>query len=62
MVKLWDPVTGQEVLTLYEHVGPVSAVAFSRDGGRLASSSFDGTVILWDGTPLEAGPAGPAAP
>jgi WD40 repeat protein len=33
---------------LLRHTAPVSAVGFSPDGGMLASSSYDGTTILWD--------------
>ena len=47
-VKLWDVATGKESQALDGHTGYVTCVAFSRDGTRLASSSVDGTVIVWD--------------
>jgi eukaryotic-like serine/threonine-protein kinase len=37
-----------DLLTLTGHTANVSGVAFSPDGTRLASCSFDGTVRLWD--------------
>jgi hypothetical protein len=37
------------LFTLYGHTGPVTSVAFSPDGARLASGgSFDQTVKVWD--------------
>jgi WD40 repeat protein len=33
------------------HQGKVTAVAWSKDGKRLASGGSDGTVILWEGSP-----------
>ena len=37
-----------EKLVLKGHKGPVSAVAFSPDGGTVATGSWDQTVRLWD--------------
>jgi WD40 repeat protein len=45
---VWDIQTGQETLTLKGHTRPVFHVAFSPDGTRLASSSGDETVRVWD--------------
>jgi WD40 repeat protein len=51
-VKIWDMNTGQEVCTLRGHSQAVYGVAFSPCGRRLATASADGTVKIWDGTPL----------
>jgi eukaryotic-like serine/threonine-protein kinase len=55
MVKLWDPLTGREILSLRGHTAMAHGVAFSPDGQRLASSSHDGTIRIWDATPLKPG-------
>ncbi|MCI0456777.1 MAG: protein kinase, partial [Gemmataceae bacterium] len=47
-VKVWEAQTGQELLTLKGHTEGVWSVAFSPDGKRLASGSWDNTVKVWE--------------
>jgi WD40 repeat protein len=53
-VRVWDSETGQELLTLNHNEKGVSRVLFSPDGHRVAITSWDGTVMIWDATPLPA--------
>src|SRR5205807_2496193 len=56
VVRVWDLQADQEALTLRGHTDAVMGVAFSPDGEQIVSCSLDGTVRVWDGTPLGAAP------
>lgn len=46
-LKLWQPRTGKALATLAGHTSVVSAIAVSTDSRTIASSSWDGTMRLW---------------
>ena len=47
-MRIWDSMTGKELLALKGHADGVYSVAFSPDGQRLASASQDGSIQLWE--------------
>jgi eukaryotic-like serine/threonine-protein kinase len=56
-VTVLDVETGREALTFRGLGENVTGVAFSADGRFLAAASSDGTLRVWNGTPLAAAPA-----
>jgi uncharacterized protein (TIGR03067 family) len=50
LVRLWDVVSGKEVLRFKGHKGFVTAVALSPDGLRALTGSADRTARVWDVT------------
>ena len=51
-IRLWEVDTGENIHTFWGHTSDVQNLAFSKDGELLASSSYDGTILLWDMNPF----------
>ncbi|MFQ5544002.1 MAG: hypothetical protein ACE5FY_06580 [Nitrospiria bacterium] len=47
IVTVWNPLSGQKILTLPEQAGRVYDVAFDPAGGRLATASGNTTASVW---------------
>jgi WD40 repeat protein len=45
---LFSTATGRQLRTIRGHWGKIGALAFSPDGTRLATGSWDTTVLIWD--------------
>ena len=50
-IRLWEVANGENIATFWGHPTDAQSLAFSPDGTRLASGSFDGTILLWDISP-----------
>src|SRR5262249_13247121 len=51
-VRIWDVISGLEVLTLRCPTGVVSGVAFSPDGTQLAAAGMGSAPVIWDAGPM----------
>ena len=47
-IRIWDVATVENIHTFWGHNSSVQSLAFSPDGMHLASSGFDGTILIWD--------------
>ncbi|KAF9171728.1 hypothetical protein BGX21_010253 [Mortierella sp. AD011] len=55
-VSILNPVTGESLLTLRGHTDKISMIVYSSDGMRIATSSEDRTIRLWDARTSTPGP------
>ena len=50
-IMVWNTMTGENIATFSGHLTDIISLAFSQDGTLLASSSGDGTILIWDMKP-----------
>ncbi|MHC4995700.1 MAG: WD40 repeat domain-containing protein, partial [Planctomycetota bacterium] len=48
LIRIWDPITGATQHVMAGHTNKVNAMAWTKDGRRLATSGDDYSVKLWD--------------
>ncbi len=48
VLRIWDPITGENLLPRAAHESYVNDIAFSPDGAILATGGLDGTIRLWE--------------
>jgi WD40 repeat protein/transcriptional regulator with XRE-family HTH domain len=48
--RIWDASTGEILLVIDRHTGPVVSAEWSPDGARIATISDDETMRIWDAT------------
>lgn len=46
--RIWDAVTGLQLISATGHTDKLQAAAFSNDGRQFATASADGTARIWD--------------
>ncbi|MCG9128768.1 WD40 repeat domain-containing protein [Candidatus Poribacteria bacterium] len=51
-IRIWKVATGENIHTFWGHSSDVQNLTFSKDGELLASSSYEGTILLWDMKPF----------
>jgi hypothetical protein len=61
VVRVWEVATGKEVRVFRGHQNEIENLAFSGNGRRLASSSHDSTVLVWDLSASSVAEGDPAA-
>lgn len=49
--RVWDPLTGQQVLLLAGPTSTVISVDGNPDGKRIVTGAYDGSLRIWDATP-----------
>jgi WD40 repeat protein len=55
-IRLWDAATGRERRRLHGHADGATGLALAPDGTVLATSSRDGTVLVWNVKAAEGAP------